>query len=262
MPVMRGKHAEFGPKVETADHPTALKTRRSWRLPLVGVVVMAGLMAGCSSGSSSTTSTTTRPSTTSTTSKGLSASAVRALQTALVAVGCYKGAVDGSVGPATTAGLRAFQAADHLTVDGVYGPATKTKLLAAVAAGTKVCSTATSTTTTSTSTSTTAVSPTAVPAAATAAINTYQAANGPAAGTWVISSSKRSAANPAYVLFDIGPAPGYENSVQGGYGFVYGSGTSWKVIAFGSAEVGCPPGNVIVPTAVMTEFGLNCPPTS
>ena len=99
---------------------------------------------------------------------------------------------------------------------------------------------------------------------AIAAINSYQTANGPTAGTWQISSTAVSTVDPSYVLFRIGPAPGHETTVQGGYGFVHDRGGAWTVIGFGSSEVGCPPGNsqnVLVPSAVLAGFGASCPPT-
>jgi hypothetical protein len=70
--------------------------------------------------------------------------------------------------------------------------------------------------------------------------------------------------DPSYVLFKVGPAPGHENTVQGGYGFVYLSGGTWSVTGFGTSEVGCPPNNSenqAVPTAVLSGFGLSCPRT-
>jgi hypothetical protein len=80
----------------------------------------------------------------------------------------------------------------------------------------------------------------------------------------MITGSTVSSVDPSYVLFHIGPAAGYENTVQGGYGFVHGAGSSWTVIGFGSSEVGCPPGaagNQVVPANVLTGFGLSCPPS-
>ena len=101
-----------------------------------------------------------------------------------------------------------------------------------------------------------------VPNGATAAINRYETQNGPGAGKWVIESSQVSKVNPMYVFFRIGPAKGFEDSVQGGYGFALDSGTSWNVIGFGSAMVGCPGGGAqtaVVPSAVLAEFGFGCP---
>jgi peptidoglycan hydrolase-like protein with peptidoglycan-binding domain len=225
------------------------------------VVVVAALLAGCSSSSSSSSSSTTTAAPTTTTSGALSPAAVRALQVALAAVGCYAGSVDGVVGPATTKAVRAFQAADGLTVDGVYGSRTRTKLVAAAAAGTRVCA-APPTTTTTTAAATTTTAAAGQAAAIVAAVNAWMAANGPKAGTWELTSTALSTVDPTYALFRIGPAPGYENSVQGGYGFVHQSGGTWGVIGFGSAGVGCPPGTAsypAVPLPVLTGFGLTCP---
>ena len=226
--------------------------------PLAILALTGALAASCSSSSSSDSSTSS--SSTSTTSAARSSAAVSGMQMALASVGCYSGAVDGINGPATTRALKAFQTAEGLTADGVYGIQTKSKLLAAVSAGKRVCTPAPSTT----STSTTTPSGAGVPSAAIAAITSYENTNGPAAGTWVMTSSQLSTVDPTYVLFHIGPAPGHEETVQGGYGFAHGSGSTWSVIGFGSAQVGCPPAgpqSPVVPTAVLSGFGLTCPPT-
>ncbi len=236
---------------------------RWWAAVVVMVVAGAATVAGCSN--NSTSSTTTSSSTTSTTTAGLSATAVKSMQVALLAVGCYSGAVDGIAGPATTRAIRSFQTSDGLSVDGVYGTNTKAKLLAAVAAGKKVCTTTTTTTSTTVPASTTtAPSGTGVPAAATAAITAYETAHGPTAGTWAITSSSLSSVNPNYVLFRIGPASNNDVDVQPGYGIVSLSGGTWTVIGFGSAEVGCPGTSQtpVVPTPVLSGFGLTCPTTS
>ena len=234
-------------------------------LLLLGVVTVAALLAGCSSSSSSSTTTTTGAASTTTTTRGLSPAAVRVLQTALLAVGCYHGSVDGIAGPATTAAVRSFQVAEHLSADGVYGPTTRTKLTAAAATGAKVCATPTTTTTTTSATSstTTTTSTSGVPPAAMTAVDNYWAGLGHTLSS-VVTSSTVSTVDPTWVRFNIGPAPGYANSVQGGYGFVHNSGGTWTVASFGSAEVGCPggaPGSV-VPSAVLTGFGSVCPSTS
>jgi hypothetical protein len=226
--------------------------------PLAILTLAGAVAASCSSNSSSNSSTSS--SSTSTTSVARSTAAVSGMQMALASVGCYSGAVDGINGPATTRALKAFQAAAGLTVDGVYGIQTKSKLLAAVSAGKRVCTTTPSTS----STSTTTPAGSGVPTAAIAAITSYENANGPPAGTWVMSSSQVSAVDPTYVLFHIGPAPGHETTVQGGYGFAHSSGGTWSVIGFGSAQVGCPPGgpqSPVVPAAVLSGFGLTCPST-
>jgi hypothetical protein len=104
----------------------------------------------------------------------------------------------------------------------------------------------------------------AVPSGAIAAIKNYETANGPGAGRWAISSSRVSTANPAYVFFRIGPARGFEDTVQGGYGFAQSSGGTWHVVGFGSALVGCSTSESqapVVPSVVLKEFGFSCPPS-
>jgi peptidoglycan hydrolase-like protein with peptidoglycan-binding domain len=250
--------------VESEDSSNRSRTASPRRWAAVAIMVLSGAaaVAGCSN--SSTSSTTTSSSTTSTTTGGLSAAAVKSMQVALLAVGCYSGAVDGIAGPATTRAIRSFQSSGGLSVDGVYGANTKAKLLAAVAAGKKVCTTTTTTSTTVAASTTTAPSGTGVPAAATAAITAYETAHGPTAGTWAITSSALSSVNPNYVLFRIGPASNTDVDVQPGYGIVYSSGGTWTVIGFGSAEVGCPGTSQtpVVPAPVLSGFGLTCPTTS
>jgi hypothetical protein len=94
----------------------------------------------------------------------------------------------------------------------------------------------------------------------TMAIDAFQAANGPAKG-WVITSTQTSA-DPSYVLFKLGPAPGYETSYQGGYGFVqHQASGAWLVIGFGTFGVGCPSDGSTapaVPAQVLSGFGLSC----
>ena len=195
----------------------------------------------------------------------MSATAIRTLQAGLAKVGCYSGKIDGVSGPLTTTAIKAFQTASGLPVDGVYGSMTRTKLLAAENAGTHVCTTSPSATTTTSSvpaTTTTAAAFAGVPASAVAAITAFETAHGPGVGTWQISSAKLSSADPSYVYFQIGPAPGHQSTVQGGYGFVHTQGGTWSVVGFGTSEVGCPPNNSqngLVPTAVLTEFGVSCP---
>jgi hypothetical protein len=74
----------------------------------------------------------------------------------------------------------------------------------------------------------------------TVAINAFQAAQGPARG-WVISSTQASAVDPSYILFKLDPAPGYETSYQGGYGFVqHQASGAWSVIGSGTSAWAAP----------------------
>lgn len=244
---------------EVGHHRT--RSVRSWLVVAAAVVVPAALVAGCSSSSTSPATTT---STTSTAKAPMTTAAIRVLQTELVKVGCYSGQVDGVNGPLTIAAVKAFQRASGVSVDGVYGNQTRSRLIAAVNAGQKVCVASTTTTTAASSVTTTTASTSGVPTAALTAITAYETAHGPGPGAWEITSTQRSSVDPTYVLFKVGPAPGHENTVQGGYGFVHLSGGTWSVIGFGSSEVGCPPNdaeNQAVPTAVLSGFGLSCPTT-
>ena len=54
-------------------------------------------------------------------------------------VGCYVGPEDGTLGPETEAGIRDFQTAAGLTVDGLLGPATEEALAESAAEGGTVC---------------------------------------------------------------------------------------------------------------------------
>jgi hypothetical protein len=120
---------------------------------LAGAVVA---IAGCSdddsgSGTETVTATVTEsvtaPSTaastaTSTAGTAVTAAAVADLerwQTDLKEVGCYAGAIDGTLGPQTEAAIRAYQTAAKLGVDGRLGPQTESALQNDVNAGTTVC---------------------------------------------------------------------------------------------------------------------------
>jgi len=97
--------------------------------------------------------------------------------------------------------------------------------------------------------------------AVVAAINTFETKYGPAVGTWKITLVQKSTVDPDYVMFKIGPAPGNEATVQGGYGFVHRVDASWTVIGFGTLDVGCAPAGPttpVVPTAVLDGFGVPC----
>lgn len=64
----------------------------------------------------------------STLRRGASGTAVKELQQALARAGFNPGAVDGEFGPATERAVKAFQAANGLTADGVVGPKTRAAL--------------------------------------------------------------------------------------------------------------------------------------
>lgn len=91
---------------------------------------------------------------------------ISAGQTALAAVGCYNGPVDGVYGPQTEQAVRDFQAAKGLTVDGIFGPETRSAIEQSLAAGETVCTESGSggtTTTTASSGGTTTTTETATP---------------------------------------------------------------------------------------------------
>jgi peptidoglycan hydrolase-like protein with peptidoglycan-binding domain len=67
------------------------------------------------------------------------AAGIQALQRQLNALGCNAGAVDGTLGPATLQALRWFQAGAGITVDGILGPVTSSKLATASSSGSPNC---------------------------------------------------------------------------------------------------------------------------
>jgi peptidoglycan hydrolase-like protein with peptidoglycan-binding domain len=68
------------------------------------------------------------------------AASVQLIQRQLNALGCNAGAIDGKLGPRTTAAIRWFQSAAKLTVDGIVGPQTGPRLVDAAASGSPNCS--------------------------------------------------------------------------------------------------------------------------
>ena len=88
------------------NHPA---TRRRWRVAtrasVLGITAIAALVV-------------------TPTSSGATRSGVAALQVALKNRGIYAGAIDGIIGPRTTAAVRIFQRKHRLTVDGIPGPIT------------------------------------------------------------------------------------------------------------------------------------------
>jgi peptidoglycan hydrolase-like protein with peptidoglycan-binding domain len=83
-----------------------------------------------------TSSTTTTPAVhppTTTLTPGVRGAQVRVLQRALAELGYSAGTIDGYYGPATKTAVSKFQRAHQLTADGTVGPATLTALRRATA---------------------------------------------------------------------------------------------------------------------------------
>ena len=115
----------------------------------------------------SSTTTTTAATTTTTPDQQQSARFDKAIQSQLAAVGCYKGNIDGILGPQSDAAILAFQEASGITADGELGPNTEKALNAAAAAKKTVCQ-ASKPTTTAKSTTTTTYAPKDAPCTAAA----------------------------------------------------------------------------------------------
>ena len=62
------------------------------------------------------------------TKEGMKGVQVKGLQEMLKGYGYYSGSIDGAFGPKTLAGVKAFQKAERLTVDGIAGPKTWSRL--------------------------------------------------------------------------------------------------------------------------------------
>ena len=157
----------------------------------VAAVLLALGAAGCSKKDSEPTTTTTS-STSTTVDPAATVRFDKAVQTALAAVGCYKGNVDGIVGPLTDAALVNYQQAAGLTADGELNAATEAQLQKDVAARKLVCTS--TTTTTAKPATTTTFAPNDAPCTAAAIVDglggdpsttltNYVCAEGYAAGT-------------------------------------------------------------------------------
>lgn len=110
-----------------------------------------------------TTPTPTPTTTTGTLKSGSSGDAVKNLQTRLKELQYYKGAIDGDYGSGTTSAVKAFQAANGLTADGVAGSATLKALESYYAIPASAVSTSRTTTTTTKKPVTVTTRPTATP---------------------------------------------------------------------------------------------------
>src|SRR2546421_6452798 len=91
-----------------ASPQTMVSFRSAWRACAL-VVLALGLLPVASSAASSSANTA-------------------ALQVALKALHHYSGSIDGIKGPGTIRGVKDFQRAHHLTVDGIAGPQTRRAL--------------------------------------------------------------------------------------------------------------------------------------
>ncbi len=122
-------------------------------LLFVTLVTLAAGLGACSTTdiASTTTSAPTTAAAGATTPSAPGAQSAtfdRTVQAALKKVGCYRGKVDGIIGPETDAAVLAFQAAAGVTVDGQLGPQTAAALKADAAAGKTVCTAGAGTSTT------------------------------------------------------------------------------------------------------------------
>jgi peptidoglycan hydrolase-like protein with peptidoglycan-binding domain len=140
------------------------------------LVVLGAAACGKDDKADSTTTTakatTTTEATTTTAGAAAAAATVRfdkGIQSQLAAVGCYRGTVDGIVGPETDAALVAFQRDSGLIVTGEFGAETQSVLDRDVAAKKTVC-VATTTTTGPGSTTTTTAGANSAPCTAVAIV--------------------------------------------------------------------------------------------
>lgn len=113
-----------------------------------GILTLAVVMILAATRYDDTESVSTAPAT-----EGATPEQIATGQTALAAVGCYTGEIDGQYGGLTDQAILDFQQASGLAVDGLFGPDTLAALETAVAQGRTVCTTDTSTTDTTTDTS-------------------------------------------------------------------------------------------------------------
>lgn len=158
---------------------------RSTSLQLGFGLAAAGLLvAGCSSGGSSTPTSSSPTPTKSVDTVTFD----KTIQSELAKAGCYKGPVDGDIGPMTDAAIVEFQKASNLPVTGELNAETDKVLKEAATVGRTVCTaspTATPTQTTATpvgATCTAASIVTMLPAGSV--VETYTCAEGWVAGNY------------------------------------------------------------------------------
>ena len=94
--------------------------------------------------------------------------------------------------------------------------------------------------------------------ALTATIISYETQMGVGQSLYRIEAVTFSPLDPSWARFGIGPATTGEQ-FQGGYGIAHLQGSTWSVVAFGTAEVGCGPGPGTVPANVLSSLGASCP---
>ena len=100
-------------------------------------------------------------------------------------------------------------------------------------------------------------------AAVKAAVHSFLGQQGVQQFKYVITTAEVSTADPTWAYVFVAPRHQHQADFQSFYGFAQKQGSGgWKVVADRSSTVGCPPGsrdNVVVPTAVLSEFQLSCP---
>jgi hypothetical protein len=124
------------------------------------------------------------------------------------------------------------------------------------------CSSGSGSATSSTTTTTTTPS---VSSGVKAAVTAFLSGQGVQSFKYVVTKADVSTTDPTWAYFYVAPAEEHQADFQSFYGFARKSAGTWHVVSSGSSEVGCPPGatgNAVVPTPVLSEFGLTCPPTT
>jgi hypothetical protein len=120
---------------------------------------------------------------------------------------------------------------------------------------------ATTTTTLATTTTTSGANlPCGGPATVPAAVRASGVAGLQMPTQYQVQNVSVAPSDPTWARFDALPLPGQESTYQGGSGLTHCAAGSWTVIAFGTAEVGCPGGaGTPPPSAVRNDLGIDCP---